>query len=152
MIVSKDHIDGADQIVLHLSLQQHVEMMSHYLPVARNLGQRRMYDTLRQIFYWRHIIADVACIVRNCPTCARKNLKYCHWRHMQPLPATGPLKFGAVDVVGSFSKNVQCNHYNVFVTDRISKRAWAVPTPRTTAAHVANLLMDHWHVAYGIAT
>lgn len=79
-----------------------------------------------------------------------KSRKLKQKRHFQLFPASEPLQFIAMDVLGPLP---QTNHGNVFVLvmkDPYPKIIGAISTSKTTARHVANKFLDHWIVLYGI--
>lgn len=63
-------------------------MQSNFPPIAGHPGQRRIYDTMRKIFFWKHMANFVYHFVRNCAACARsrKSVKR-KWRG--PTPSVG---------------------------------------------------------------
>lgn len=111
LLVRKAHIDGAIQVVVPPSLRQRALVMSHYLSVAEQLVQRRMYSTLGQTFYLPTIVAGVDNFSHNSASGARKSSEYCHRRNVRLLRTSEPLELVAMYFDGSFPKPWQGNQY-----------------------------------------
>lgn len=89
--------------------------------------------------------------VRDCPSFARvRGTLGKAQKEMQLFPAAGPLEFVAMDPLGPFPKSKKGNNSVLIITDRFSKLGRAVTMRTTTAAAVADALLDNWFIPYGI--
>lgn len=73
-----------------------------------------------------------------------------HQRHMRLFPATGPLEFIALDILGPIPKTKDGNQYEILITDRYKKLPRAIPVTKTAVPHVAAVVLDHLIIPYGI--
>lgn len=138
------------QIVLPETLRPRLLRLAHYAKLAGHPGQTRMYETLRRVYYWLHMAADIHATVRNCGSCARNRLKL--RKHTQPLqlfPATGPLQSLAIDLLGPLTKTKRGNRFLLVITDRFTKLTQVVPLRRIDAYTVAVAFTVHWVFHYG---
>lgn len=124
------------------SLKVRTLRAEHYHPMAGHQDERRIYDTMQKKFFWSHMAIDVYETVINCATCASINEPTKLKRHLQFFPASGPLKYVAVDILGSLSRTKNGNEYIIVMTDRYLKIKCAIPTSKTAAAHVGNVFVD----------
>lgn len=129
LLVSQSTVDIATQIVVPPSLCQRIIMVSHHPSIARNQGQRRMYDTLCHSLYLYHVGADVACTVRLCTSCAKNKAR--HRRNWQIFRASDPLDFIKMKKVRQFKKTAQGSRCTKVITDQTT--SWLAPFqhPRT---------------------
>lgn len=87
-----------------------------------------------------------------CTSCARIGSQ-CHLqRPLQLFPASGPLDFVAMDILGPLPKNSQCIQYVLILTYQYSRLTQAISTSKTITTHIASLFFDHWIVSFGIPT
>lgn len=104
-LVWQSTVDGNIQIVVPPPLRQPTLIVSHHSQIAEHPGQRRMYNTIRCIFYWLHMVANVDYIVSISSCCATTSPRYCHRCKWQLLSASGQLEFDSRDIVRPFSHN-----------------------------------------------
>ena len=137
-------------VVLPTVLQPRALNIMHYAPAAGHPGQTRMYTTMRRLFYWPHMSADIFAIVRDCPSCSRERLK--QRKRQEPLQLfqpTGPLEDVALDLLGPFPKTKQGYQSILVITDRFSKLCQAIPMKTTDAMDCALAFVNHWIYKYG---
>lgn len=125
-------------------------LLSHYHLLAGHSGQRRMYDTMRRDYYWPHMANDVAEIINQCQSCARNRGHVKLQRQLQLFPASGPLEFVALDILGPLPKTKKENLYVVVMTDRYSKLTRDIPTSSITTTAVKYIFSEHWINPHGI--
>lgn len=143
-------VDGVIQAMVTGTLCAHMQYLEHHLSIAGNLGQRRMYDTLRKEYYWSHMANDGYTTIAQCMNCARNESKYIHKRTLRLFPPYWPLKFEAMNTLGSLLSAKQENQYVVVETDRCFELTRAFPTAKAWATLVANILLDHRIIIFGI--
>lgn len=80
LLFRKSAIDEAIQNVVPEYLRSRILYVSHYPSIAGLPGQRRMYDSLRQAYYWIHMATDVYTTTAQCTSCARNGNQYRHRR------------------------------------------------------------------------
>jgi len=62
------------QVVIPEALKQRLIRYQHQSVLAGHPGSRRIYDTLRQYFYWPTMVVDVYRHVEQCPARAKNRL------------------------------------------------------------------------------
>ena len=150
IIVRKAPIDGVVQIFLTRSLRQRALFLAHHTPVAGHPGITRQFYTMRQQFFWPSMAADIRNVSRNCHACAKERVKLrSHQAPMKLFPATEPLEFVAIDILGPLPKAKDGSRYLLVMTDRFSKLTRAVPLKSISALKVAQAFVRHWVLAYG---
>lgn len=70
--------------------------------------------------------------------------------HLHLFPASGPLEFIAVDILGPLLKTLNFIPAVLVVTDRYPKLIRALPTSRKTASQIASPSINIWTVPFGI--
>lgn len=145
-------MNKATQAVVPESERQRKLYMSHHPPIARHAGQRRIYNTFRQMYYCSYMAWEVyvtidqyMCYVQNEGLNRRK-------RTEQLFSTDAPLKFDSRNILGLFPKTIQKNWYAFGITCHYSIPERAVPASMTTASHVKNLFLEGWVVTFEILT
>lgn len=135
-------MDSAIQILVQTSLRKRIPYHSHLLVLAGHPAQRRMNDSMRREFYWRHManhvyntrgLPCVACDVSNCSACARNSSRQRLKRRMQLFPAIGTLAFIAIDIQRPLPRTTKYNQHFIVKTDRYTKLNRAVPANVTSS-------------------
>lgn len=109
-------------------------------------GQRRMHDYMLRAFSWPHTANDVYTTVRSYRASVRNRVGPKLKRQLQLLPASDPLEFTAIDILGSLPRLADGNQYAIISNDRYSKLTRALPASKTSSVHVANVFIDSWIV------
>ena len=110
-----------------------------------------MYDTLRTHFYWLNMTMQVfqtACDCRDCDQ-SRGN-RYRHQKEMTLFRASTPLYYRAIYLLGPLIKSENGCTDILVITYRFSKLARVVPLQSNKAPVVANALLEHWILPYGL--
>ena len=68
---------------------------------------------------------------------------------MKLFPATGPLEFLGMDLLGPLPRTHQGNEYVLVITDRFTKLCRSIPLRNNKAVTVATVFLDLWIYAYG---
>ena len=74
LLVRKAPLDRAEQVVVPASLRAKVLNLCHYPRLVGHSGGMRMYQNMRQTFYWPSMSLDVYACVRACPPRARERM------------------------------------------------------------------------------
>lgn len=93
---------------------------------------------------------DVHRAMGNCHSSAKTDIKLRHMRHVQLFPATGPLEFVVIDVLGLVPKIIKGNQHVVINRNSYSKLRRAVPTARITMTSVECILFHTCVIPYRI--
>ena len=93
---------------------------------------------------------DVFSVSRDCLSCAAaRGTRYKVQKHMKLFPATDPLEFLAMDLLGPLPRTHQGNEYVLVITDLFTKLCRSVPLRNTKAVTVGTLFLYLWVYAYG---
>ena len=137
-------------LVVPTTLRPRALSLMHFTPMGGHPGQTRMYATMRRVFYWPHMAADVLATVRDCASCARERLKQRKRKEpLQTFIAPGPLEDVAIDLLGPFSTTKQGYKSILVITDRFSKLCQVVPLRSTEAFACAVAFVEHWVYKFG---
>lgn len=150
LIVRIAPIDKAIQIVLPSALRSRALHLANHTPVAGHPSISRQYYTMRRTFFWPSMAADIAGVSKTCHACAKERTKLrLHQAPLKLFPATGPLEFVAIDILGPLPRSSKGHLHLLVITDRFSKLTRVVPLATITALSVANAFINHWVFAYG---
>lgn len=110
----------------------------------------RMYQTLRKDLYWSNMANDIFQTPWHCRSSipVRRNLRQ-HASTHKTFPASGPLQFVAVDILGPLPKTADGYQYVLMITDRLSKGTCAITMRTKPTARVAQHLLPAWVYPYG---
>ena len=148
--VLRRHVERHPQIVVPESLQARVLYLSHHSKIAGHPGGRKLYYSLRRHFYWPSMPVACYATVRNCVSCAKNRIKLRRVsKKMKLFPASGPLEFVAIDILGELIRTPRRNRYLLVISDRYSKLVRTVPLKKISAIEVAKAFVHHWVFVYG---
>eukprot|EP00171_Calliarthron_tuberculosum_P008354 IDg8354t1 len=150
LIVRIASVDDAVQILCPVGLRQKVLFLSHYTPIAGHPGITKQYYSQRRSFYWPTMLADIRRCANECHQCARERTKLRnHAAPMQLFPASSPLEFVAIDILGPLTVSTKGHKFILVMTDRFSKMVRAVPLRSISALTVAKVFVRDWVFVYG---
>ena len=110
-----------------------------------------MYSTLRRSYYWPNMSGDVQEYVSKCTPCIRtKVTQYRPRRELRLFPATEPLSFVALDLLGVLPKSKTGHDYVLVITDRFTEFMRAIPLKSTTSQTVIDTFLTYGAYAYGL--
>jgi transposase InsO family protein len=145
-------LDGSSQMLIPETLRERLMALFHLPRVAGHTGFSKMYQQMRQLFYWPRMAADITCYVSRCPSCVKKSLKVSRkTTRLTLFPPTAPMEFIAMDIMGPLTTTERGNRFLLVVTDRFTKLTRAYPLASMTADVVARTFFEGWVAAgYGI--
>ena len=109
-----------------------------------------MYYTLRKDYYWPHMAYDAYNVATKCRSCVRnRGTLHKHQKFLKLFPASGPLEFVAMDILGPLPKSHRGNRFILVITDRFTKLVRTVVLRDTKSATLAAAFLEHWVYAYG---
>lgn len=127
-------------------------IVSNHMSITGPLGQRRMYNTLKQTYSCLHMAKDDQVAIAQCESSAHNGNRYKQKRHSEFFSANEPLDFIVRDLLGPQPNILQTNQYFLVITDRFPKLTRAISASKTTASHVANLFFKLWKMPFGLFT
>jgi Integrase zinc binding domain len=128
LLVRRAHLDGSRQIVIPAVLRSRLLHLEHFPKVAGHPGMTRMFRSMRKRFFWKHMAADVSETIRQCPVCAKNRVnERKRTSFLKLFPASSPLEYVSMDILGPLPKTEQGNRFLLVITDRFSKLTRTVP-------------------------
>lgn len=152
LLIHKSIVDEAKGVAVPESLRKQILYLSHHLTLSGHQIQRRIYDTLRQNYYWRHMVRDDYVTIIQCASFSRKGSQYRHKGRLKFFSAKGILEIVAMEIIEPLPKTLHGNLYVLVITDCYSKLTTVIPTSKTAASHVANPFLNLWIVTFGVPT
>lgn len=87
-VVRRSQLDGVRQVLMPVGLQKRLLYMNDDSLIAGHPSACRMYDTMRQQFYYSHMVNHAYAYVLNCPSCIKNSVtKYFHDNNFALAPA-----------------------------------------------------------------
>lgn len=83
-------------------------------------------------------------------SCVQNNSRYRHRRPLQIFPASGPLDYIAMDIIGPFPKINEGIQYICDMMDQNPKLIRAIPTFKTSSTHMIHIFLYHWIIPFSI--
>lgn len=143
-------LDRAVQMVVPKSLQREVMTLEHEPGHAGHPGVNKMYASMRRVFYWESMVADVYAFVTDCPACAKGKVQgRRRTNYLKLFPATEPFTEVCLDLLGPLPETSNGNVYLVVIVDRFTKLTRVVPIAREDADTVVSAFLDTWVASYG---
>ena len=126
---------------------------AHDTPLSIHPGSTKMYQDIRQRFWWSNMKQDIACYVAESDVCHRIKAE-----HQRPVGTLQPISIPEwkwdhveMDFVTGFPKSQKCNDAILVVIDRLSKVAHFLAVKETiTASQLATLYMARIVSLHGI--
>jgi len=138
-----EHRAGSQQLLITRSLVEDVLRAEHSSRLAAHPGGSRMYQTMRNHYYWPLLAADVFGWVAACPTCAKHRLMGTKsTARMRLFPATEPFADLAIDLPGPLPRTPEGYEYILVICDRFTKVTRAVPLKDISALDVLSAFLD----------
>jgi len=137
LLCREGHRAGSQQVSISQSLVTDVLRAEHSSPLAAHPGGYRMYQTLRDHYYWPSLAADVFGWVAAFPTCAKNRLMGTQsTAPIRLFPDTEPFAAAALDLLGPLPRTPEGYEYILVICDRFTKVTRAVPLKNISALDV----------------
>ena len=151
VLTRRSRLDGSLQIVVPSSLRKRLLEIAHCAPTAGHPGRAKLYQTMRRAFYWPSMTVDIHHLVENCVACAKNRMK--EQKNVYPMrlfPATRPLEYVAMDILGPLPRTKHGMRFILVITDRFTKLTKTVALRTITSLAVARAFCRAWVFNYGI--
>ena len=134
-------------------LRQLILKEAHESPLTIHPGSTKMYQDLRQRFWWTRMKREIAQYIANCDVCRRVKAE-----HQRPAGTLQPLaipewkwdKIG-MDFITGFPRTKRGNNAIFVVVDRLSKVAHFLPVRESiTASQLADLYISRIVSLHGV--
>src|SRR3954470_10334173 len=137
----------------NLNMTRKVMKEAHDTPLCIHPGSTKMYQDIRQRFWWSNMKQDIARYVAECDVCRRIKAE-----HQRPAGTLQPISIPEwkwdhveMDFVTGFPKSQKGNDAILVVIDRLSKVAHFLAVKETiTASQLATLYMSRIVSLHGI--
>src|SRR3954464_3608131 len=135
------------------NLRQLILKEAHESPLSIHPGSTKMYQDLRQRFWWTRMKREIAEFIANCDVCRRVKAE-----HQRPAGTLQPLaipewkwdKVG-MDFITGFPRTKKGNNAIFVVIDRLSKVAHFLPVRENiTASQLADLYISRIVSLHGV--
>lgn len=136
-------VDGITQVVVLQSYRGAVLYKAHYPKLARHLGVRRIYDSLRRKLYCPRLPTDEYRKVSKYRPFGRHRLSEKHQQLLKLFPPLWPLAFIAIDILGPWMRTKQKNRFSIAIFDRFIKLTQAISVAKVTAPHVTAVVLEN---------
>ena len=150
ILIRRSTLDGSLQVVVPSSLRKRLLEIAHYAPTSGHPGRAKLYQTMRRSFYWPLMTIDIHHLVENCTACSKNRMK--EQRNVYPMrlfPATKPLEYVAMDILGPLPRTKHGMRFILVITDRFTKLTKTVPLRTITSLAVARAFCRDWVFSYG---
>lgn len=150
LLCRKAFTDGAIHVTVPERCWRTLLYHGHYLTFAGHSGRRKVYDVLRRTYHWPDVASDVHEFVFKYEFCRRHRPLQKHQPWWQLFLPCRPLEFVAIVILEPLIKSKQINRFIIVATECYSKLTRALPVPKTTATHVATVVLENYTMPYGI--
>jgi len=151
LLCREGHRPGSQQFLIPRSLVKDVLRAEHSSTVAAHPGGSRMYQTMRNHYYWPSLAADVFGWVAAFPTCAKNCLMGTQsTAPMRLFPATEPFEALTTVLLDPLPRTPEGYEYILVICDRFTKVTRAIPLKDISALDVLSAFFDTWVASYGI--
>lgn len=139
------------QTIVDKDMKQLIINDFHMLPTGGHAGINRMYNTIKRYYFWNGLKTDIEKFVRKCDDCQR-------YKHSRPfiekltITTTASTAFQKIylDLVGPLERDGYGNQYILTCQCELSKFVEGYPIPNKEAVTVADALVKHFVLRYGI--
>lgn len=125
---------------------------NHDIPIAGHLGSTRMYNRIKQSYYWKGMRSDIESYVKQCKPCQEnKALRQINRAPMQiTSTSTEPGQRISLDIVGPLPEAGPAKlRFILTIQDDLTKFSSAYPIRSTTAEETSECLL-HFISIFGI--
>ncbi|CAF4952218.1 unnamed protein product [Pieris macdunnoughi] len=125
---------------------------NHDIPIAGHLGSNRMYNRIKERYYWKNMRTDIENYVQNCKLCqSNKALRKINQSPMQiTTTATRPFERNSLDIVGPLPEaGFQKLKFILTLQDDLTKFSISYPISNATAEETCEGLV-HFISLFGI--
>lgn len=118
-----------------------VLFMMHNDPTAGHFSVDKMFDKIKNRYYWPQMYESIREYVRTCDACQRRGKKR-NKQYLNPIPAYSPFYQIGIDIVGPLPKTTHENKYIVVAIDYLTKWPEARALQQATAEEVSLFIYE----------
>ena len=117
-------------------IQQHevepILYLMHNHPIGAHLGTDKMFDKIRNNYYWPQMFEHIKHYVQSCDDCQKRG-KYRTPGPLKPIPVEAPFHRIGIDYVGPLPETTKKNKFIIVATDYLTKWPEAKAVPAANA-------------------
>ena len=114
-----------------------------------HIGFEKLFDKLRQVYFWPKMRFDIKKVTNSCKNCAFTKLNDCGVTPLQPSIVSFPFQRIGIDIAGPLPTSKNGFKYILGVIDYFSKYPMLVPLKSTDSVSIAKALFDRWISVFG---
>ena len=154
----KDRLKFINDHLFYESDEGHLQILSEkngfimatkYHEFLGHVGYTKLFNTLRQIYFWTSMKVDIYNVCQSCLCCnfrkSAGNIKH----NKNNLCAEFPFQKVFVDVTGPLPKTRNGNRYVLGIIDCFSKWIVLVPLKSESAVEIGRVLFKNWIAIFG---
>ena len=115
--------------------------MFHNDPTAAHASKDKMFDKIKERYYWPQMFEDIKNYVITCDTCQRRG-KAKRNEPLHPIPVGEPFFQIGIDYVGPLPRTKNGNRYIIVAMDYLTKWPEAKPVKEATAKETVQFVYE----------
>ncbi len=147
-----DKINGGIRYYVPLGKTKTVLYNAHNLPSAGHCGIQKLFDRLKDQYWFPRMRSAVEEYVKMCGVCQRFKKKPPLSEPLHPLEPASVLERVHVDIIGPIHKSSDGNTYILLLVDSATKYVFVRALPDKTAVSVAKMILEEFICTFGIPT
>jgi len=125
--------------------------MFHNDPTAGHFSVDKMFEKIRDRYYWPQMYENIREYVKTCDACQRRG-KSRRNELLHPIPVHSPFYQIGIDIVGPLPRTKDGNRYIITAIDYLTKWPEAKPVQEATAEQVAIFIYEDIICRHGCPT
>ena len=126
-------------------IQQHevepILYLMHNHPIGAHLGTDKMFNKIRDKYYWPQMFEHIKNYVQSCDDCQKRG-KYHTPGPLKPIPVEALFHRIGIDYVGPLPETIRKNKFIIVATDYLTKWPEAKAVPTANAQEAANFIYE----------
>ena len=129
---------------LRLVVPQHLKqtVLQQYHDDNGHMGVQKVYQTIKEKYYWINLYKDIYSLVEHCVTCKKRNLTQQKATSLETGMAPFPFACLSLDLSGPFRQTISGNNYIISFVDLYSGWVEAYPLQEKSAEAVIQILLN----------
>jgi hypothetical protein len=126
-VIYRRRMNGEHRLLVPKTLAKEVIELNHDTIYAAHPGQKKPWEILCILYYWRKIRQDVEDYVRECDNCHRRKQGREYNAPLEVRQPTYPFEITSMGICGPYPLTPRKNKYLLTFIDHLTKYAEAVP-------------------------
>ena len=116
--------------------------MFHNEPTSAHASKEKMFDKMKERYYWPQMFEDIKNYVSSCDSCQRRG-KAKRNEPLHPIPVGEPFYQIGIDYVGPLNRSKDGNRYIIVAMDYLTKWPEAKPVKEATAKETVEFVYEN---------